>query len=241
MEIHDSIVVSLEGIEGHSGLNLYFDEYIGESVKDLFIVSFQEEYKKVLSFVETTFGDCSEKEDNYNPIEGIEQRPNCVCILFGNLDLHYKDCSRRPIVDKRIITGDDALQSAIKIVQKQYPHIRYEGYIGYLITDSTCQEPYQYEIASDNKIEEEKIYDFLGRALSEATKSDEFWDELLEQLNICDIDDLKAVYDSFKAYSDYLCDEDFERLLDIVEEIDEEFRDLLVEYMAENPKKRCKS
>lgn len=232
MELHDSLLSALENTEGHSGINLFCAENELDSVKGFFLDRFKEEYNNLLNFVESTFGDCSEKEDDYNPIEGIVLNGTSVCVLLGNLDLHYRDYSCRPIVGTKIITGDDALENTIDALKKQFPDIRYEGYIGYFISDAKYGEPYQYELSSEKTIETGKSYDFLGRALSKAIEDDDFWEGLSEQLSFGELDDFKGMIDCFKAYDEYLQEDTYYRLLDIADEVNEDFRDSLEEYMS---------
>lgn len=232
MELHDSLLSALEKIEGHSGINLYCSEDEADDIRELFIDTFHNEYRKSQNIVESTFGDCSEKEDGYDPIEGVVLGENSVCILIGNLDLHYRNYNNRPIVGRNIITGDDALQAAIDSVKKKNQNIRYEGYIGYLISDAMSGEPYQYELSSEKTIEGGKTYNFLGRALAKAFTDEDFWEELSSQLSFCEQEDFEEIIDCFKAYSEFLQDDTYEKLLDIADEVDEDLRDSLEKYIG---------
>lgn len=231
MELPESLLTALEKTEGHSGIVLFCKEEEREAVRDNFLETFKGEYDRLLDLIENEFGDCSEKEDDYNPIERVELNSDGVCILIGNLDLHYRDYSNRPIMGTNIITGDDALAAVIEKLKKDYPSIRYEGYIGYFVSDSSFGEPYQYELSSVGTIEQGKTYGFLGEAISVAVENDEFWEELSEQLSYGEVDDFKEVIDCFKAYSDYLKEDTFKRLLSIAEECDEDLVDELREYL----------
>lgn len=228
MHLHDSILWAI-GPEGVSGVDIFCEtsksQEVVEEFEEIFVVCWNE----AEDAVEAEYGDCTEKEEECDVPAEVDVTDFGVRMLCGPLYFSYRSG------DEIDFNGhaEKALKRALRILLEKYPEISYEGYIGYRWSNIHCGDVTQYELSSggENLQETDKTYSFVGEALASKIQEEEFWEELTEQLDAAECDDFKQVLNNFYAYRKWISKEDAERILEVADEINEDFRSELEELL----------
>ena len=103
-----------------------------------------------------------------------------VLVILGPLYLSYQDGDY--IESSGYATK--ALEKSLKRLLNKYPDMSYEGYIAYRWSDVHCGEAEQWEISSNNKLDNNanKTYPILAEMLGFSMSDTEFWGQMLENL-----------------------------------------------------------
>ena len=111
--------------------------------------------------------------------------------------------------------GNDAFSDTVKALKEKYPGIRYEGCIQYAWCDEHCGDTVSYELTDDHL---DEVYDFVGEILDNALDDEEMLEELdwMYEPNEHKDDLLRVAND----YRKYLKDENYNKILEFVEEHD---------------------
>lgn len=163
-----------------------------------------------------------EKEEGCGSIATVSVVEDGVKVILGPLYLSYQDGDY--IESSGYATK--ALEKSLKRLLKKYPDVSYEGYIAYRWSDVHCGEAEQWEISSNNKLDNNanKIYPILGEMLGFSMSDTEFWGQMLENLEDGDVDDFKHVLSNLYTYKKWIPEDSIEQLMDIADEVDEDIR-----------------
>lgn len=225
MLLHKSIIWSTASEEGISGIEITCDYKIKDKVKSLFEETFTEKWNNLLNQVEEEDGDCLEKDEEIDPIMSISDTEKGILISLDSLAIHSNGGDSIATV-----SGDEALKATLKELKEEYPSISYDGYIGYYYYTDSCGEVVQYEISSSDTPKKNRVHDFVGEQLAYLTyDDDEFWANMEEQLEDCGKKDFIEVFKCFTAYSKWLEEDVFDKLLEIAENVDDDIRETLEE------------
>ncbi len=229
MLLPESIIWCLDE-DGIGGVKIYCEDAIKKEVQTFVEDTFSEKWFDLLDQVEEEEGDCLEKEEDINPLTSIADSADGLFMSLDNLAIHYQETD---FVSN--LSGDQALESTLKELKEKYPNISYEGYVGYYYSTVKSGEVVQYTLSSDNgkSDDENKTYDFVGKMLAFATGEDDFWEAMEEQLIDAEEEGFVEVLECFIAYSDWLENEVFDKLLVIAEDIDEDIQQILEEKLEE--------
>lgn len=187
---------------------IYCKSDIREELAKQFETFFLDEYSRLMDLVEDQAGDCTEKDDEYNPLLGFEMAENGVKVFLDSLLLHY--CDGDYYFEK---DGYDALDISLKKLKTEYPSISYEGFGFDFWQDVSCGELDSREISSMEKNNAEIIaYDLVGERLCDALQDDEMWDYLAKSLIDADEHEFKKILDVFQVYSKWIPPNSMERL-----------------------------
>ncbi len=145
------------------------------------------------------------------------------------------------------------LENALKSAKKNYEDIEFSGFVITEFSSNNYGEIYAEEILPDGKLSRKAsktIYPQIGEVLRTAlaetdegispeqwelygSNADGIWDYIESE---SEYEDFEELLKCFFCYSDYLEDEHFDRLIEIVEDFDDE----LAEKYARKNKKRIK-
>jgi hypothetical protein len=185
---------------------------------------FNEEYEKVMDLIEEEDGDCYDKEEEINPFEGTKVTAYGVFLSFYSLAMLC--CGGNHIASH---DAGEALEKALKIIKKEYPSIRYEGYVAYSWSDTHGGEVCQYPISSE-KNSGEVVYDFLGEALGSALLEDETCDRLSDELEEAEVSEFKKILKLFHTYSEWLPADAMDKIIELSEENEDDIKGSLEEF-----------
>lgn len=230
MILDESIFCSLNDCDSISGLKIFCEDSKKEEIKDFFKKTFSEEWYILLNQVEEKYKNCIEKDNNILQPFSISDFDKGIFVSFDNLLISYDNGD----VFAADVSGDIALKRTLEKLEKKYPNISYEGYIGYRYSEPNGGNIVQYTVSSDKKKDENKIYDFIGKLLATYIDDDEFWESFEDELYDYDEDDIMEILDYFLAYSEWLGKKFIDRFLDVVEEIDEDIREVLEDRLNED-------
>ena len=229
MRIPDCFVWIMESC---TGVKIYCAEELREKIAEQFTMAFQEEYEKIMDLIEEEEGDCHEKDEGSNPFNGATITDYGIFLGFDAFAMHsaYGD-------SLSFHNAGEALEKALKTVKTNYPSIRYEGYVAYCRSDTHGGDVVQYEISSEKKSTNETVFDFIGEDLEFALMDEYLWEEglpdELESLEEEELEEeLKNILKLFHMYSAWIPADATERLLALVEDIDEDLREPIEEYIS---------
>ncbi len=214
-----------------SGILIRCEESKREEIAKFFEENFEKDWSDAMDAVEEEYGDCMEKEDECGSIATVSITEDGVLVLLGPLYLSYDNGD---YIESEGFAYK-ALKKSLKRLINNFPDVSYEGYIGYTWSDQHGGEAEQWEISSDSDSPQEtdKVYPFIGELLSEAVKSDDFWDNMIDNLDGNEVEDLKKIIKIFYAYKEWLPDDCFESLFDLSEEVElDDVRSALEEYLS---------
>ena len=223
MYIPESLIWAM-GEDGCVAVKIYCEEGLREDIASRFSKVFNEEYEKVMDLIEEEDGDCYDREEEINPFEDAKVTDYGVYLSFYSLAMFC--CG-----GDRIASHDagEALENALKIIKKEYPTVRYEGYVAYCWSDTHGGEICQYSISSE-KNTDGVVYDFLGEALGSALSEDETWDRLADELEEAEEIEFKKILKLFHVYSDRLPEDAMDKLIELSEENEEDITESLEEF-----------
>ena len=230
MILDEGIFWSLYDCDSISGLKIFCEDSMKEEIKNFFKETFLEEWNLLLDQVEEKYGNCVEKDKDILQPFSISDFDKGIFISFDSFLISYDNGD----VFAADVSGDTALKMTLEKLEKKYPNISYEGYIGYRYLEPNGGNIVQYTISSDKKKDENKVYDFIGKILALYTDDDEFWESFEDELEDYDEDDFMDILDYFLAYSKWLDNEFIDRFLDVVEDIDEDIRESLEDKLNED-------
>lgn len=197
-----------EYIDGNlSGIKVFCDEAVRESVAGFFINQFSENWKEAELKVEKEYGGC----ENVNVPAKIINKDYGFFISLGHFDIRY--CWGE-YYDFQFY-GYKALERSLKNMKTNYPQIEYEGDIGQGLSDSQCGSIWQEEISSIRG-KNVDTYDFIGEILNDVFNTDErsdSWDDFWEEFrdDIHDYADYADFVKALYAYSKYIPKEYLDR------------------------------
>lgn len=211
MYLSESLVWALE-YEDISGVKVFCDVSAKKKVAKKFMEEFNSGWEKAQEAVEEEVGDC---ERRYTPAETkiteygffIAVSPLEVRYCYGD----YYDSSR----------GRDAFVKALENMVTEFTDIKYEGYIGYPISDVHGGDAMQWELSSKKGDKfDDRTYDFVGNIIGKILANEkydpddcdiedmEFWGLLREQLELQG--DYAETIESLYSYSEWIDDSDLE-------------------------------
>lgn len=144
MYLPECLIWAME--EGCTAVKIFCTEDLRANVASRFTEVFSEEYDKVMDLVEEEAGDCNEKEEDINPFNGAQIADYGVYLSFDSLALYSGGGDYLAPYD-----AGEALEKALKKIKKEFPSIRYEGYVAYSWSDVRSGEVCQYEITSEKR------------------------------------------------------------------------------------------
>ncbi|MBR6633365.1 MAG: BRCT domain-containing protein [Clostridia bacterium] len=167
MLLADSLVEALSYTDLYnklSGVKVFCEESVRDEAKGCFLTEFEKEWQNALEKAEEEYGELEEDEENI-PCEIIDKNYGFFISTDG-LDIRhsYGDYFAPDY-------GIVAFNQALKNLKSTYSQIEYEGYLGFLYSDVSAGEVYQWELSSKEK-DDKKIYDFVGEILGEVFASD---------------------------------------------------------------------
>lgn len=145
------------GEKNISGIKVFCDETVRESIAEFFINKFSENWKEAELKVEKEYGSC----ENVNLPAKIIQKDYGFLISLGHLEIRYLGGD---YYDYQFY-GYKALKKSLENMKKSYPQVEYEGYIGQMVSDVKGGEIWQEEISSITGKNVE-TYDFIGEILN---------------------------------------------------------------------------
>ncbi len=230
MYLHESIIWSASSSD-LSGILIHCDEAKREEISKFFDETFTRDWSDAEDAVEKEYGDCMEKDEGYGSIATVSIDDDGVLVLLGPLYLSY---SNGDYIESEGFAYK-ALKKSLKRLINTYPEITYEGYIGYTWSDQHGGEAEQWEMSSENDSlqETKKVYPFIGKRLSVAMESENFWENMADNLDCYEADesDFKKILKIFVAYEEWLPKDCFDSLFDVADGLDDEMRPELEEYL----------
>lgn len=159
MLLSENLVSALDawGERNISGIKVFCDEAVRESIAEFFINKFSENWEEAELKVEKEYGSC----ENVNLPAKIIHKDYGFLISLGPLEIRYLGGDRYDCQ----FYGYKALKKSLENMKKSYPQVEYEGYIGQLLSDSNGGEVWQEEISSITGKNVE-TYDFIGEVLN---------------------------------------------------------------------------
>lgn len=165
MLLSEKLVVALEeGCEKSvSGIKVFCDETVRESIAGFFINQFSENWKEAELKVEEEYGSC----ENVNLPAKIIYKDYGFLISLGHLEIRFLDGD---YYDNQFY-GYEALYESLDNMKINYPQVEYEGYIGQMVSDVKGGVVLQEEISS---IEGKNVetYDFIGEILNDILENE---------------------------------------------------------------------
>lgn len=217
MLLPESLVWTFDS-EGCCGVKIFCKDEEKEEIAERFEEIFNENYEEIMDLIEEDDGDCFEKDKELNPFISADIMDYGLFLRFDSLAMY---CSDGDIIAQ--YDAGDALVLALKQIKREYPDIRYEGYVGYHWSDIHGGDVCQYELSSDSK--NPKVYDFVGNALAFSFE-DDAWDRIEEHLQFADHDEYEKIFEAFDLYERWIPSDAKDRLVEIAEELGEDIGDL---------------
>ena len=146
MHIPDSFILTM-GDDGCTAVKIYCEEELREEIAVRFTQVFNEKYEELMDLIEEEENGCYEKEEGLNPFKGARITDYGVFLPFNALSM-YGDGWGDNI---SLHDAGEAMEAALKIIKREYPWIRYEGYVAYCWSDVHGSDICQYEISSEKK------------------------------------------------------------------------------------------
>lgn len=227
MLLHKSIIktISLEGISGIYFLTGNVEKQTVETrMQELFIHQWQEQCR----LVESNFGNCYETKnrwpsgvDTYITSEGFLATFPALYILYDN----GSKCE--------VDSGFRALDQTLALMKKDYPAVRYYGYVGFVDLENNV---HQRIIESDESIHIER-YGFIADAMAQINgRIDEYIDNLLDSCyeeRHSDGSWILDVADVFHLYEDKINLSIYNKIVSTIDgEIDDDVIELLEDKIA---------
>lgn len=229
MYIPECLVQAMGG--SCTGVKIYCEEGLRERIKTHFVEVFDDEYEKLLDLIEKEEGSTYEKEEGCNPLICAEIEDDGVFLCFDSFAMYcgeYGDFIS-------MYNGGEAMEEALGTIKKEFPSIRYEGYVAYCWSDIHSGDIVQYEVSSENENQKNKrevIYDFVGRELSMLLEleDEEVWDSLSAHLEDADENEYKKIIKLFHIYSQWIPSDTIERVIELSAEFDEDLTESLQKF-----------
>ena len=226
MYIPDCLIWAI-GEEGCTAIKVYCEAELRDEVAARFAEVFNEEYEELMDLIEEEEGACYEKEEGFNPLNGGKVTDYGIFLPFDTLAMYCDEFGDN-------ISGHDAgeaLEKTLKTMKKEYPSIRYEGYVAYCWSDVHSGDVCQYEISSEKKKEKKDVvYDFIGEALGIALNDEEAWEKVSDELYDADENEFKRIIKLLHAYSKWIPSDAIDRIIELSEESDEDMMESLREF-----------
>ena len=203
------------GGNGISGISILCDG-TKEDVARYFQDTFEESWKLAEDRVEQKYGNCINKDEEYGLPVSIKGADYGVQVRISELTLKYDNGDEQIDYDWN---GEKALKDTLKALKEKFADTGYKGYIGYVYSDSSSGDIMEYDISSDPDLEGTDTFDFIGEAIAEAVDDDSFWDKLEEELEDAEPEDIDEIHQLFEQYKEWIPQEAFDRLDQIVEEL----------------------
>jgi len=207
-----------------TAVNIYCSKDLRKTIAERFTEVFNEEYEKVMDLIEEEDGDCLEKEEGLSPFDGAHVTDEGVFLSFSALAMYC--CYGDHLAS---YNAGEALEKALKTIKKEFPSIRYEGYVAYCWSDTHGGEVEQYAVSSE-KNKGDVVYDFVGEAVEFVLQDDETWERLEEELEDAEESDYKEILRFFHHYSEWISPDASAKLLELA---DDSLRESLEEYWRE--------
>ena len=223
MQIPDCLIWAM-GFNGCTAVKIFCKKDLRKEIAMRFTDVFVEELDKLKDLIREEEGDCMEM----NPFTGPQISDYGVFLPFDCLAMYCdEEGSCRSSYD-----AGDALEAALKIIKKEYPSIRYDGYAAYCWSDIHSGEACQYEISSVKRKKDVKVkvYDFVGKALRETLEDEYAWDSLTEEIKYTDPEEIKKIIRLFHTYSEWIPSEMTDKIIEIYEENGRDIKRSLREY-----------
>ncbi len=129
--------------------------------------------------------------------------------------------------------GQDPVEEAASAVLYSFPSICYQGVENYIYQNTRGGEMWYKEYSSGAEVP--PVNEILGKELSSALKTEEFWQTMKENMQWSPEKDFAEVLDFFRVYVPYIQDDTLERLLNLAEDIDPAIRTTLEQELQESP------
>ena len=213
-------------MEDCTAVKVYCAEELREKIAARFTEVFNKEYEQLMDLIEETEGSCYEKDGEMNPFNGARVTDYGVFLSFRGLAMHigYGDYLSE-------YTAEEAMESALWTIKREYPSISYEGYAIYSMSDVHGGETCQHEISSEEKKDkDEVVYDFVGEALGRALEDEWVWEEFSAEYEGADENEFKKTIKLFHTYSEWIPSDAIDRVIEASEESGEDVTKSLREF-----------
>ncbi len=205
-----------------SGIKLFCPKNQRKKIAKLFKDTFDPRWIKAREYVEKRYGNCPQEEYDYWPyhVSADEDYGIFISISTFILQYLYGDYYEPDGL------GDDAFYAAMDEIKKQYPNIKYYGYIGEFCSDVRCgfcsERFLDYQMP-----QEERTYDFVGKFLDTALADGSFCAELDYRLE-CPYEDgdyekINSIIDYLYGFKEYIAEETFRDVIKMLTETAEKY------------------